>query len=258
MAIVLEQVHTGNTVAGNSVAVTLPNTTKAGSALFVVWGCYYDGFTPSSIVDNNSNTFGPSADVSLNITAIGVLKIFSAWNIAVATQPHIVTVNLSANYYIVTVVEVSGLVTSGGLDKTQTNSGSSYSSTATATTSQNDEFLLGAHHSQNTNANTTVPDAGWTQAAFNFDGGPYHRLYVQYRIVSATGAYASSGTVDTFSKNVIATYLGATGGGAPPPALKRNSRLTGLGASGPFFHDPLSGQAFARRDRIYVPARMAA
>jgi hypothetical protein len=53
--------------------------------------------------------------------------------------------------------------------------------------------------------------------------------------------------------------------GGATAKLRRNSSLNGLGASGPFFHDPLSvsgrrysfPQTFARKGDLYVPAHVA-
>lgn len=106
---------------------------------------------------------------------------------------------------------------------------------------------------------------------------------------SFTRTYLLNGSGGTAADNVLGEYISSAGSAITPSfswtgsdtgaiiaveitasggvtaKLKRNSSLNGLGASGPFFHDPLSvggrrysfPETFARRGDIYVPAHVA-
>jgi len=117
-------------------------------------------------------------------------------------------------YSVADVCEYSGILTSGYLDKTATNSGQSkYSDTGTtATTTQADELWIGATASGTTQ---TTPTNGFTL----LDGVNNVAISIAYleKIVSATGT-ADSGTTMTGSiswAGCIATFKASA---APPPA----------------------------------------
>jgi len=258
MAIVREQFKSGSVVGGSPVAITLNAATKLHSALLVVYRCFYSSTPYTTLADNKGSTFGAPDNASPGTD--GTLLVAAAYDIAGSggVANHTVTVTLASQYYIVTVIEVSGLALSAAFDKTHgATSLNSYSSgDLSVATSVADEYLLGAHGGYPLVTPTTaVPATGWTQVDYATDS-TFHQLLTQDRIVSSTNTYRSDGTAQSFHNNLIMTYKGATGG--PTPTLTRNSSLSGLGSSGPFFHDPLSSKGFARRDRIFVPARMAA
>lgn len=258
MAIVREQRKSNSGQSVNSVTVTFDFATKAHSAILVVYRCFYSSATYTSISDNYSSVFNTPADVTKSDYQ-GTLQIASAYDIpgSGGNTNHAVTVNKAGQFFIVTIIEVSGLALTGALDVTQTNGASTYTTGTTASVTSASEYMLGAHGKSPVanNPNTSVQDSPWQLVDYRTDGS-FHYVLTQDRIeTSASGGYASSGTVQSFDDNVIATYKGATGAGTP---LRRNTTLAGLGAAGPFFNDPLSGHAFARRDRIFVPARMAA
>jgi len=261
MAILREQVKSNSGQSVNSVTVTFDFATKAHSTILVVYRCFYASAAYTSITDNYSSAFNSPADVTKSDYA-GTLQIASAYDIpgSGGSTNHSVTVNKAGQYFIVTIIEVSGLALTGALDKTATNGPSTYTSGSTASVTAGAQYMLGAHGKSPGAApgNTSVQDAGWSLVDYKTDGSFHYLLTTQRIEAAASGTYASSGTVQSFDDNVIATYLGATGGGGGATPLRRNSSLSGLGASGPFFHDPLSSKGFARRDRIYVPARMAA
>lgn len=217
-----EQITSGFTAGGTSVAVvftTKPTTT--GNAIIVIYANFFSATGPASVVDDSGSTYTQDTCYWNQ----GTVCVHSAPNITGKTN-HTVTVSRAASFWMVVAIEVSGLDTSSIGDQTGANGGSSYTSgnTASATT-VNDEYLVGAHHTDNTNADAAAPSAGWGKAFFMTDGA-FQRMLITEQIVSTTGTYASDGTSDFHSDNVIMTYKGATGGGGgPAPA----TTLTSLG-----------------------------
>ena len=104
-----------------------------------------------------------------------------------------------------------------------------HSSGSTAVTTQADELLVGGHVMHTTAAFTATGSfiQNETQASFGI-----WRTAMQYLIVAATGAYASTGTtvgVETCN-NHIATFKQAAAGGTPDTQTRRyqirRSRMT--------------------------------
>jgi hypothetical protein len=204
-----------------SVSLTLNSATTSGNLLVVCVSCYYAGANAGNAwtaSDNKGNTW--TSAVLSDITA-GKMQVFYAENIAGGSS-HQVTLTVagpSTTYLIMTVLEYSGVATSAALDKanaafTATNT-TAYTSPTTATTAQADEVLIGCHHAYQSAA-TPTPGASWSTVATQA-GSTFHAHTVQDRIVSATGAYASSGTWSATGVNhtdAIVTFKAAAGGGA--------------------------------------------
>jgi hypothetical protein len=131
------------------------------------------------------------------------------------------TITITLAYYanaggIADVCEYSGMLTSGFLDKTATNSGlsSSPDTGTTATTAQADELWIGCTGLNGSRSQST-PTNGFTL----LDGAVYSSCSCAYleKIVSATGT-ANSGTTGSGSAywaGCIATFKASA---APPPA----------------------------------------
>lgn len=114
----------------------------------------------------------------------------------------------------IAIAEYSGIATSSPLDKTAsgTNFSTAALTSATATTTQADELLIGMIGNEG-GTRTVVPDATFTERQ---DGGLCSTEYSD-KIVAATGAYTYSGTVSGANSvwvACIATFK-ATGGGGP-------------------------------------------
>ena len=123
----------------------------------------------------------------------------------------VITLTFSGNTTAksVSVEEVTGLAAQGScFDKTtgaDIATGTSFSSGSTATTAQADELLIGIIFYNAVEASTT-----WTGSftALQHISGPTRSTGNAYRIVSATGAYAATGTYPTSStaNAIIGTY----------------------------------------------------
>lgn len=221
----LVQSKSGSGNAGNPTTITLDSTTTAGNTLVIMLNNYYS-MTAYSIVfavsDSNTNTWATSTVVdNYPSTVVGYAPITTGG------ASHQVTVDVPAGgggaYYIFTVLEYSGLVSSNVLDQTAgqfQSSGSAYDSTATAATSQADELLIG-YNAELSTTMTFTPDAPWADI-LTFDG-TFHTSHIQTRTVAATGTYSSTGNMSSASTNhshVIATFKATAaggGGGSTPP-----------------------------------------
>jgi hypothetical protein len=97
------------------------------------------------------------------------------------------------------VSEYSGVITASPLDETANSgtsaTGSPWSSTATTTTAQAQELLIGSFVDTHTNSTTITPGTNWnttnSQAASAAGGG---FLFTEEQYTMATGAYAATGT----------------------------------------------------------------
>jgi hypothetical protein len=220
MAISRVQAKSAQVSPAASVSLTLNSATTSGNLLVLCVSCYYAGANAGNAwtaSDNKGNTW--TSAVLTDTT--GKMQIFYAQNITGGAS-HQVTLTVagpSNTYLIITVLEYSGVATSSALDKanaafTATNT-TAYTSPTSATTTQADELLIGCHHAYQSAA-TPTPATNWTTVATQA-GSTFHTHAVQERIVTATGAYASSGTWSATGPNhtdAIVTFKAAGGGTA--------------------------------------------
>lgn len=178
--------------------------------------------------------------------------VFAATAQNIAGSANVVSMTSSASVSMRGVCfEISGAATSSAVDKVTAWNDESLGTTATpvstasGTTSQADEILIGMTSSGITYS-TTAAGSGYTIPT----NGSTTKFMMEYQVVAAASSYTAGFSITTASSpnltsTSIVTIKAASGGAASK--LKRNSSLNGLGASGPFFHDPLAclGQ-FAR------------
>lgn len=130
--------------------------------------------------------------------------VFYALNTASGSESATVTCNNGATEIIhIAGAEFSGLATSGSLDKTATGTYSFAvpASGTTATTAAANEVLIGGFGYALGDA--VDPGSGWTLAGSQFDTGQNRSVFMEYKIVSATGAYQATTT------DLGGTYAGA-------------------------------------------------
>ncbi len=205
---------------GIPAVITVPAGGHAAGDFLVIGfinnGDIADGSNPGTITDSKGNTY--AIDVTKDDpgnhrtarTATAQLTNALASGDTI-TIPWTGFTNVVAASH-----EYSGIATSSALDKTAsalTSFGTTHSSGNTAATTQADELLLGVHLLAANVAWTPVTDTAVTDT---FGTSFTAKLIIQYRIVAATGTYASSGTTaagqDTIDE--IATYKGAAAVGA--------------------------------------------
>lgn len=203
-----------------TVSVTFDSATASGNLIVLCVGNYYAGVNAGgawTASDNKGNTW---ASAGVHDVTSGKIQIFYAANITGGASHQVtITVAGAATYTALTAVEYSGAATVSPFDQfaasRTTASQAAYASPATATTAQADELLVGFHHGFQATA-TPTPDSPWSTAA-TLNAGGLHVQTVQDRIVSATGAYSSTGTWSAAGANhtdAIATFKAAAGGGA--------------------------------------------
>lgn len=200
-----------------SMAVTVPAAgVAAGNSVIITLATDYTT-NPVTCSDSRGNTYTINADRGYSSYARVV--VCSAHNITALSSGDTITVNYpSTNLAAVSINEFSGLADSSTLDKTSTATGtsSSPSSGSTATTTQADELLIGAFALDGPVSDTFTPGASYTLltrrgASYSSMGTTYITIDPEYRIVSATGAYAADGS-NSSSRHwaaAIATYKAA-------------------------------------------------
>ena len=142
-----------------------------------------------SATDSNGNTYvtardindGSAGDRTVLMVAVNIKALTAGMTISVS-HPSAAETHLTADEY----AGVSGLDTSAGASA----SAASFSSGNTPTTSQPNEVLIGAVGLES--GKTPVWSTGWTALAALSVSSDY--LGTAYRIVTASGAYAATGT----------------------------------------------------------------
>lgn len=196
---------------GTSATVNIAATT-AGDLLLV--GINASGGKVTAVTDNKSDTFTAAASIT---TSGEIFAIYYAKNIAAGVTSVKVTYPYGGS--VVMVAEYGGLDTSAPLDQTAShsngyNGGTAYTSGLTKTTSLVPELAWGFSGNIYSALPVWTPAAGWTARL------TVGNSFAQEQILSATGAYAASGTISVSSSDynigsLIATFKAA--GGTPPP-----------------------------------------
>lgn len=201
----------------SSKAVTVPGGGVAAGSLVVVAVCAMDAASLSSVADSAGNTY--TVEAATDAVGSGPTEIGAAWSILSSplTAGQTVTPTISSGVGLQAIVAVfSGVTATSPRDQVASQSTDFTSSHASPSvnTTQADEVLIGVHgyRSNGTNAWTatgsfTVPTNG------DYDPTAYAKLVLQYRIVSSTGSYASTGTTNSDTKvaNAIVTFKADTG-----------------------------------------------
>ena len=206
-------------VATNSnIAVTMTSAPASGNVMIAVIGITRDGGGSSTHTVNSISETGVTWSTSQSIGVTDSTNHIDdeIWTGVVGSGASTsITITLSSltspTYAVADISEYSGLLTTGLLDTTATNSGSSTTATTgtTAATSQGAELWIGAI-TADTYAQSN-PTNGFTLS----DGALYSSyLSVGYleKIVSRSGTASSGTTVSTSSPWIgcIATFKAAT------------------------------------------------
>ncbi|MBM2802689.1 MAG: hypothetical protein HW419_582 [Deltaproteobacteria bacterium] len=213
---------------GTSIAVTVPAAGVAAGNSIIVSFAMNPATGTVSCADTASNSYGVDRDVVNGSGTSGVRTvILSADNvIALASGNTITCTHPSVAARAVSANEFSGLAVSAARDQTAGAIGSSMapSSGSTPTTAQAVELLIGAIGVEGKSNETFTPGSSYTtigragtnqgNAATNITINP------EYRIVTATGAYAATATlgnsrawaaaIATYKAKVAATKLAIT------------------------------------------------
>jgi hypothetical protein len=230
-----------NTVGGgssNTVTATLTSTATAGN-LLVVFACSNNSAAPT-ISDNNSNVYTTidTAGDSGNGKAFGILAYLKNIPSGITS---VTASNFNFNQGEIEVVEYSGLDTTAPLDVHSGHNNvfgtAAFTSNTTGTSAQAGSLAFGAVGSPpSTDGAWSGIDAAWTQ----FDSGTTNGHYVFGEQLSAgIATYVFSGSNSAASANNTA-FVAVFKPASSASPLRFNSSLSGLGASGPFFHNRLA------------------
>lgn len=180
-----------------------------GSFVVLRCGTVNAGRTMTGVVDSKGNTYTLDVNDSTTVAFIASGYISTA---LVNGDTITVTIDVAATF-MGDAVEYTGIVSSGALDQTKTNSNgvsTSWTTTATAPTTQADELCVAmARHGADIRS---TPEGTWTEESDFRAATTGRSMVTQYKIVSATGAYSGDGTWDsaTGSTASIATYRGGS------------------------------------------------
>ncbi|GAY12019.1 right-handed parallel beta-helix repeat-containing protein [Pseudonocardia sp. N23] len=202
------QFNSGGDATGGSGTATLPAATKAGNVLFIAMTAI-SGPTVSGLTQD------------VTVTGSGVSHLTRLFRKDAVAGETSWPVSYGGNGGLWVVVEVSGLLTGTGPDKTASNAGSasgtSTPSGTTAATTQADEFAM-AVFSALTIGGSTPSFSGYTNsfgeiADVGSPAGATYRngLAVATKALTATGTQTSTATssVSTYRSGLIATYKAA-------------------------------------------------
>ena len=222
--------NTGYSASGNcTVSIT---STTAGNFLVVSIGIR-DGSneTVPSVTDNKSDVYSAAWNVGNAAGGNYTTAIFYSANVPAGVTS--VTVNNPANGagMVVNVVQYSGVATSSALDvssdPTHTVTGSSPYASASVTTTQASELLVG--YVINLSANDTITGTnGWSAATANTITSSGTTVGTQDQIVSSMGSYQNTGTSSSASISYvgIATFKGGSGTGLSSDATLSNLTIS--------------------------------
>lgn len=203
-------VQTVTAIATDSTGTTISiASTAGGSFIFVALASGTTG-TPT-ITDNNTQSW---TVVQQNDDHVGY-NTWYLYNVAAGTT----SIALAYDYCNAHIIirEYSGVLSSGDpLDKTSYNysgyvGSGSWTSNATATTTQTDELLIGVSIESAGNTDPAwTPGSGWSTVGSASNNAK--ALYMEDRIVSSSGAYEADGTYSPagsdYYQTGIATFKG--------------------------------------------------
>src|SRR5207253_2597147 len=207
----------GATVFATTLPINLGKTTT-GNTLLVAIETNND-VAVTSITDTQGNTYVKDVGFA---AAPNRLSIWRASSITGGAAP-VVTITFAAKETATAVVaEYGGIASVSPFDQTASNNqfgATAYTSGTTPATTQATEVLFGLHMNRSTNVGTWTPAGGFATVLEADNPTSKHQFQVQDRFVTATGAFASTGTHSTAVTitSLIATYK-AAGAVAPPPA----------------------------------------
>jgi hypothetical protein len=191
-------------------------TSNVGSGNLLVVGVYYESttITVSSVTDSRSTSYTatPSSPVT---NSTQPQRQYVYYGIAPSGGANTVSVTLSASAccFNIVLAEYSGIDASSPLDQHATAQGSGTTlTTASVTTTQADELLVGIGSHWNTSTAFTA-GSGYAKRVQN---NTSDSMALEDQIVAATGSYNASFTVNLTNTWLMAIATFKAAGGAPP------------------------------------------
>jgi len=215
-----------------TVSVTYAGPQAAGDLNVVVVGWNDSTTTVSSVTDTIGNVYTPAVGPT-TISGVATQSIYYAKNIVAATagaNAVKVTYSAAAAYPDIRILEYGGADPNTPVDVVSASTGNSASSTsASVTTTNANDLLLGANMVQST---TTAAGSGFTSRMITSPDGDI----AEDRMVTATGSYSASATVSPANQWIMQMVAfrasGSSGGGdTTPPTAPSNLTATAASAS---------------------------
>ncbi len=236
-----------NNGSGTTQQLTLSSSCSAGNTVILIFACRDTSIAGISVADSKSNSWSIDAG-PLNTNNDLVLIASTRQNTGTLLSGDTITVTFgtapnAARGWLVQ--EVSGLVTSSYVDRTQSNNSPTTvlnpSTGTTAVTTQANEFAVSAFcmgvNVSGEESQSFTADPGWSQWTTTrvaipdgTNGGLSKFLISQYDILTSTGAQSSSITLTTAEsyQALIVTYKASTG--TLDPGRTQDVRITGVAA----------------------------
>jgi RHS repeat-associated protein len=195
-------------VATVSDDITVTRASTAGNTLIVSMYLSSANSTPSSVTDSQGNTYTVAAE-HLDSDSHRIEVLVAANAKALSTSDKITITFPTATKYQATVDEFAGVASVSPVDKATTATGPAGGTTfATAgvTTTAANELLFAA---TGTNSGTIATyDAGWNTLTGTALSS--YKLTPAWRPVTATGAYAATGTTTSEWQTALVTLKGSS------------------------------------------------
>lgn len=193
----------------------MASSVTAGNLIVVGVGDFTSGATNvSSVTDNKSNTYTRITGVD----GVGngcTLELWYAYNVT-GGAGLVATANFTVNSRCTIIAqEFSGILTTDPLDKSSSlfqtpGTGTTYTSTATAATTQADELVVGFVADAN-GGHTYVAGSGYSNMNNSGAGGTPSGM--ESKVVSSTGVQTATATVasgNDFYSFLVGTFKGGT------------------------------------------------
>jgi hypothetical protein len=212
----------GNNTGGTSVSASLSTSTSND----VIIASIVSNSTVSSI-SASGLTFNEVSGMPYFGTSTNNIDFY--WAPASSPLSSVsITADMSASTYVTMIAfGISGANISSPFDAAAVGASAS---TVTISTTAANTFIFATAVDNGATPSGTFTEIE-TQTTFNF---------TEYAIFSSPQTNLVVGTAPSGHAIAAVAVKAASGGGAQ--GIKRNSSLSGLGASGPFFHDPLAGK----------------
>jgi Concanavalin A-like lectin/glucanases superfamily/Chitobiase/beta-hexosaminidase C-terminal domain/IPT/TIG domain/Fibronectin type III domain len=217
--------------ASSSVSVTYTAAQGAGDLNVVVVGWNDSTNTVSSVTDTKGNVYTPAVGPT-TISGVESQSIYYAKNIAAATAgANVVNVTYSgaAAYPDIRILEYAGVDPNTPIDVVSASTGDSTTSASAAVTTTNaNDLLVGGNIVQ---THTTAAGSGYASRMITSPDGDI----VEDRIVTATGSYSASATLNPAAQWIMQMVAfrsaGSGGGDTTPPTAPSNLTATPISAS---------------------------
>lgn len=245
----VNETHGQNTSGAATTVATAAASATGGNLMVVGVRQDTDGTAPSSVTDTAGNSYTHLSAADSQETVNDLLSIWYAKSIT-GNGSNIVTANWAVGHNFTSVMarQYSGCDTSAPADATGTGAingagAGSITSSSFTTTSANEVIVVFTSGNSTAQGYTVGTIGGVTATNLAGDNSAGSMMSAgEDLIVSSiqTGITASFNNSSSLTQREIsvATFKAAAGGATS--GLKFNSSLSGLGSSGPFFHDRLA------------------